>query len=946
MYTRKKCRWHFGISLICLLFASCSNIGFELPQGPQGASGKSAYEIWKEEVEAGRVNWPSDKTDVADFLVYIKGEKGDKGADGMSAYEQWKTLIATGTVANPHEPSQLWPPSRNTEADFWDFISGRDGQAPHVGENGNWWIGSTDTGVKAAGKDGKDGLNGKDGLSAYEQWQLLVAQGELDWPKDQLSQNDFYLFLKGQDGSNGVTPHVGTNGNWYIGATDTGIPARGEKGDKGDKGEKGEDGLSPFVGNNGNWWVGQTDTKIPARGKDGSDGITPIIVDGYWWIGNINTGIMAQGPKGDKGNDGANGKTPVIKDGYWWIDDVNTGIKATGENGRNGENGMSPYIGDNGNWWLGKDDTGIPAQGKDGKNGTSGASAYELWVQDVKDGKIRDKEGKIWPAEKITLNDFYTYLSGSNGSDGKSAYELWKETVTAGKVDDPNHPGEKWPADKVSENDFFSYLTGKDGKDGRQGINGLSAYELWKEDLARRCNTVDALIDHKEGGMWDCNKNTLNDFYNYLRGKDGKDGEDGKDGKPGEPGLPGAEVTIIKGIPNVIAQYSQSEFGEYVRTTDGGVLYKVYDEQGQIAPRAIVKGMPGISPEKSYTANEKGEFIVPKEDLPQIQDINLRWGTVQSVALEGKASQVSAKNTYVPNRVRMRIILRSSPSLDSQQNLYYYIQRKMNPDDAWQNLPSYLPEGGSMSMEAYRVSDKNNPKSILTDQKLVASPSSGTSNNERYYSTYVNRPVKENPAGIKNGYSQYWDGTDIYFTLKGSKPYYGEEYQWNGVCLLAPYQMGPTLKKIKLKSLNNGEAPAFASAEGELDFSLIDFTKIYKSSCKQEVKENGMDYVEPIAYTEEEARKLPTTYVRFLFTSTAGNQEASSSNNKASANAPTFKVFTPFLNSSIYIERSASNYFYGFTQGYLQKGTAPNTFIVKNYSSNYQFKEVEVTYEE
>ncbi|MEA4886677.1 MAG: hypothetical protein VB063_08350 [Bacteroides graminisolvens] len=46
----------------------------------------------------------------------------------------------------------------------------------------------------------------------------------------------------------------------------------------------------------------------------------------------------------------------------------------------------------------------------------------------------------------------------------------------------------------------------------------------------------------------------------------GKDGLDGKDGKPGEPGKPGAEVTIIKGVPNVIAQYSQSEFGEYVRT--------------------------------------------------------------------------------------------------------------------------------------------------------------------------------------------------------------------------------------------------------------------------------------------------------------------------------------------------------------------------------------------
>lgn len=38
-------------------------------------------------------------------------------------------------------------------------IKGADGQTPYIGENGNWWIGETDTGVKARGEDGK---------SAYE----------------------------------------------------------------------------------------------------------------------------------------------------------------------------------------------------------------------------------------------------------------------------------------------------------------------------------------------------------------------------------------------------------------------------------------------------------------------------------------------------------------------------------------------------------------------------------------------------------------------------------------------------------------------------------------------------------------------------------------------------------------------------------------------------------
>ncbi|KAB3656781.1 collagen-like protein, partial [Phocaeicola vulgatus] len=93
MYTKKKCKIYVLSVLLCTFFFSCSSIDFELPQGPQGTNGKSAYEIWKEEVETGHINWPSTQVDLADFLVYIKGEKGDKGKDGMSAYDQWKILI-------------------------------------------------------------------------------------------------------------------------------------------------------------------------------------------------------------------------------------------------------------------------------------------------------------------------------------------------------------------------------------------------------------------------------------------------------------------------------------------------------------------------------------------------------------------------------------------------------------------------------------------------------------------------------------------------------------------------------------------------------------------------------------------------------------------------------------------------------------------------------------
>lgn len=41
-----------------------------------------------------------------------------------------------------------------------ETVHGKDGLTPYIGENGNWWIGETDTGVKAAGQDGADGANG------------------------------------------------------------------------------------------------------------------------------------------------------------------------------------------------------------------------------------------------------------------------------------------------------------------------------------------------------------------------------------------------------------------------------------------------------------------------------------------------------------------------------------------------------------------------------------------------------------------------------------------------------------------------------------------------------------------------------------------------------------------------------------------------------------------
>ena len=58
---------------------------------------------------------------------------------------------------------------------------------------------------------------------------LSVSNGKLQY-------NGSDVGLKGDKGTNGTTPHIGDNGNWYLGTTDTGKPSRGAKGDPGKNG--------------------------------------------------------------------------------------------------------------------------------------------------------------------------------------------------------------------------------------------------------------------------------------------------------------------------------------------------------------------------------------------------------------------------------------------------------------------------------------------------------------------------------------------------------------------------------------------------------------------------------------------------------------------------------------------------------------------------------------
>lgn len=191
--------------MLLLHLSSCDDLEIMSPPGP---SGLSAYQAWVKAVESGEIKWTA-AVDLANFFKYLKGEQGEPGSN---AFDVWKELIKTGTVDNPHKPGSKWDPAKNSQVDFYYFLSGAKGDAgitPHINAAGNWQIGDKDTGIAAAGIDGQSGLPGQPGAP-------------------------------GPDGNDGDKVKIGLNGNWEINGLDSGIPAVPKDG------VQGSDGKSAF----------------------------------------------------------------------------------------------------------------------------------------------------------------------------------------------------------------------------------------------------------------------------------------------------------------------------------------------------------------------------------------------------------------------------------------------------------------------------------------------------------------------------------------------------------------------------------------------------------------------------------------------------------------------------------------------------------------------------
>ena len=165
--------------------------GIDGKDGTDGVNGKDGKNIEVQRAET-HIQWRYEGDEWQNLVAIadIEGPAGQNGKDGANGKTpefrvsenilQWR-YVGDEIWLNLYDLSVLKGLDGKDGADGKDGINGKDGIAgkdgtngqngsdgkdgntPFIGENGNWWIGETDTGVKAAGVDGEKGDKGDPG---------------------------------------------------------------------------------------------------------------------------------------------------------------------------------------------------------------------------------------------------------------------------------------------------------------------------------------------------------------------------------------------------------------------------------------------------------------------------------------------------------------------------------------------------------------------------------------------------------------------------------------------------------------------------------------------------------------------------------------------------------------------------------------------------------------
>ena len=195
------------------------------PQGPKGDTGEQGPQ--GEQGPEGPQGPKGDKGDTGPQGP--KGEKGDKGDTGATGPQGKQGPKGdTGEQGPKGDTGDIGPqgPKGETGPQGPKGDTGTTGATGATGPAGP--ANTLSIGTVTQGAEAEATITG---AAPNQTLNLVLPKGDKGEKGDTGATGP-----QGPKGTDGITPHIGDNGNWYLGATDTGKPSRGATGAKGDPG--------------------------------------------------------------------------------------------------------------------------------------------------------------------------------------------------------------------------------------------------------------------------------------------------------------------------------------------------------------------------------------------------------------------------------------------------------------------------------------------------------------------------------------------------------------------------------------------------------------------------------------------------------------------------------------------------------------------------------------
>lgn len=214
----------------------------------------------------------------------------------------------------------------NGELKGQDGVSGTDGITPHIGDNGNWFIGETDTNKPS---QGTNGVNGNDGVGVTKSevntsGELVITYSNGD--STNLGKIVGKDGLDGTNGQNGLSAYEIAKNGGFIGTKEDWLESlKGEKGEQGEQGIQGIQGIQGEQGEkgqNGADGIGITNSEINKNGE-------LVITYSNNTVDNLGVVVGADGKDGTNGTNGVDGTNGI--DGKDGIGITNAKINNLGE---------------------------------------------------------------------------------------------------------------------------------------------------------------------------------------------------------------------------------------------------------------------------------------------------------------------------------------------------------------------------------------------------------------------------------------------------------------------------------------------------------------------------------------------------------------------------------------------------------------------------------------